>query len=136
MAKSFSLEVITPTKTFFSDTVESLVITTPIGEIGIMSGHMPLVTCVSIGVIKIKKDGQWREAAVSEGFLKIEQDKTIIFVDTAEWPEEIDANRAEEAAERARERLQRQLSRVEYANSRAALQRAMSRLKVKNRGRH
>jgi F-type H+-transporting ATPase subunit epsilon len=132
MPDMVNLEIITPTKTFFSGDVESLVITTPEGEIGVLSKHMPLVTVVSIGEIRIKINGEWREAAVSEGFMKIEHDKTIIFVDTAEWPEEIDTNRALAAAERARERLQGKLSRIEYTSSSAALQRAMSRLKVKN----
>ncbi|MDP4153598.1 MAG: ATP synthase F1 subunit epsilon [Bacillota bacterium] len=132
MANNLYLEIITPNKTFYSDYVETLTLTTPNGEMGVLSGHMPLVAAVSIGVIKIKKDGTWLEAYTSEGFMKIEHDKTIIFVDTAEWPEEIDENRALAAAERARERLQRQLSKVEYINSRAALQRAMSRLKVKS----
>lgn len=132
MADKLYLEIITPNKTFFADYVEMLNITTPNGEMGILSGHMPLVAAVSIGIIKIKKGEQSIEAYTSEGFMKIEHNKTIIFVDTAEWPEEIDENRALAAAERAKERLQRQLSKIEYINSRAALQRAMSRLKVKS----
>jgi F-type H+-transporting ATPase subunit epsilon len=132
MANLFNLEIITPTKKFFSDDVESLIITTPEGELGVLHGHIPMVVVVAIGEVRIKRNDQWIIAAVSEGFMKIEQEKTIMFVDTAEWPEEIDANRALAAAERARERMQRQLSKIEYTNSTAALQRAMSRLKVKN----
>jgi F-type H+-transporting ATPase subunit epsilon len=88
MSNKVNLEIVTPTKMFFSGDVEALIITTPEGKIGVMSKHMPLVTVVSIGGIRIKIDGEWREAAVSEGFVKIEHDRTIIFVDTAEWPEE------------------------------------------------
>jgi len=136
MANTLFLEIVTPDKKFFSDDVEMLIVTTPDGEMGVLSGHMPLVAAVSVGSIRIKKGDTWLEASITEGFMKVEQDNTIIFVDTAEWPDEIDANRAMEAAERAKERLQRQLSKIEYTNSRAALQRAMARLKVKNgRGR-
>lgn len=135
MENALFLEIVTPDKKFFSDNVETVVLTTPEGEMGVLKGHMPLVTVVSVGSIKILKDGSWLEAFVSEGFMKVEHDKTIIFVDTAEWPDEIDANRAKAAAERATERLQRQLSKIEYTSSQAALQRAMARLKVKSHGR-
>lgn len=132
MANTLYVEIITPVKTFFSDEVETIVLKTPKGEMGVLSGHMPLVAAVSIGPIRIKRDGQWTEACISEGFMKIEHDQAIIFVDTAEWPDEIDENRAMAAAERATERLQMQLSKVDYIKSQAALQRAMSRLQVKH----
>jgi ATP synthase, F1 epsilon subunit (delta in mitochondria) len=135
MAKKLYLEIVTPNKTFYADDVEIVTLLSTTGEMTILSGHMPMVTGVAIGPIKIKKDGKLIEAFLSEGFMKIEHDKTILFVDTAEWPDEIDANRAKAAAERATERLQRQLSKIEYTNSRAALQRAMARLQVKNDGR-
>ena len=134
MGNELFLEIITPVKTFYSGYVDRITLDTPKGQMGVLKGHMPIVAVVSIGITRIKKDGQWTKAYTSEGFMKIEHDKAILFVDTAEWPDEIDANRALAAAERARERLQRQLSRVEYMNSRAALQRAMSRLRVKGGG--
>ena len=62
--------------------------------------------------------------------MEVRQEKTILLADTAEWPNEIDINRAKAAEERARERLQSQLSRMEYMRSQSALQRALSRLKV------
>ncbi len=94
---------------------------------------MPMVVAVSIGPIKIQKDGKWTEAFISEGFMEVMQDKTVILADTAEWPNEIDANRAKAAEERARERLQRKLSHIEYMRSQAALQRAITRLRVSGR---
>jgi F-type H+-transporting ATPase subunit epsilon len=130
MAGTFKLEIVTPERKFFSDNAEELIVKTPDGEIGILSGHIPMVVAVAIGPIRIKKNGEWLEAFLSEGFMEILQDKTIVLADTAEWPNEIDVNRAKAAEERARERLQSQLSRVEYIRSQAALQRALSRLKV------
>lgn len=130
MASTFYLEIVTPDRKFFSDEVEMLVLKTPEGEIGILAGHMPMVAAVAIGPIRILKDGEWTEAVLSEGFMEVKQDRTVILADTAEWPHEIDINRAKAAEERARERLQSQISRVEYMRSQAALQRAASRLKV------
>lgn len=130
MADTFYLEIVTPERKFFSGDLEMLVLKTPEGEIGILKDHMPMVVAVAIGPVRIKKDGDWLEAVLSEGFMEVMQDKVILLVDTAEWPNEIDINRAKAAEERARERLESQLSRVEYMQSQAALQRALSRLKV------
>jgi F-type H+-transporting ATPase subunit epsilon len=130
MANTFALEVLTPDRSFFTGDVEMIIIETPDGQMGVLRNHVPMVAAVAIGPMRILKDGQWLEAALSEGFMEVKQDKTIILCDTAEWPNEIDANRAKAAEERARERLQNQLSNVEYMRSQAALQRALSRLKV------
>lgn len=131
MAATFDLEIVTPERKFFSDEVEMVILRTPDGEMGILKGHAPMVVAVDIGPIQIKKDGEWLKAVLTEGFMEVKQDKTIILADTAEWPDEIDANRAEEAKKRAEERLQRHISESEFSRSRAALARAMARLKIK-----
>lgn len=131
MASTFKLEIVTPERMFFSGDVESVVLKTLQGEIGILPGHIPLVAAVAVGPLRIKKDGEWVEAVLTEGFMEIKQDKTIILTDTAEWPHEIDENRAEEARIRAEERLHQQISQMEYIRSQAALSRAMARLRVK-----
>lgn len=133
MANTFNLEIVTPDRKFFSGEIETVVLKTPEGEIGVLKDHMPMVVAVAIGPIRIQKDGDWLEAVLSEGFMKIMQDKTVILVDTAEWPNEIDVNRAKAAEERAKERLQSQLSRVEYMRTQAALQRAFSRIQVSSK---
>ncbi len=130
MANTFYVEIITPARTFYTGDVEMIVLKTPEGEMGVMKEHMPMIVAVAIGPIKILKDGEWLEAVLSEGYMEIMKDKTVILADTAEWPNEIDINRARAAEERARERLQSHVSRVEYMQSQAALQRALSRLKV------
>ena len=130
MAATFNLEIVTPERKFFSGEIEMVILKTPEGEMGILQGHTPMVVAVAIGPIKIKKDGEWLEAALTEGFMEVKQDRTVILTDTAEWPNEIDINRAKEAKERAEERLNRQLSQVEYIRSQAALARALARLKV------
>lgn len=134
MAKSadntFFLVIKTPEKQFYSQPAEELIVETPDGEIGILTGHQPMIVAVSIGPIRIKVSGEWKDAVVSEGFMEVNQEMAVMLVDTAEWPEEIDINRAKRAEERAQERLQGQLSHLEYVKSQAAMQRAASRLQV------
>lgn len=130
MASTFNIEVVTPERKFFSGEVEMVILKTPEGEMGILAGHTPMVVAIAVGPIKIKRGNDWLEAVLTEGFMEVKQDKTVILTDTAEWPNEIDVNRAKAAKERAEERLQRQLNQVESIRSRAALVRAMARLKI------
>jgi F-type H+-transporting ATPase subunit epsilon len=132
MAPTFFLEIVTPERTFFIGEIQEVIVKTLAGEIGVLKGHTPLVSAVEIGVARIKKsDGTWVEAVVSQGFMEVTNDYAILLTDSAEWPEEIDANRARRAKERAEERLTSHLSKLEYIRTQAALHRAIARLSVK-----
>lgn len=135
MASTFNLEISTPDRKFYGGNVEMVIVQTIDGEMGILAGHEPMVVAIKIGTVRIKKDDQWVEAFLNSGFAEVKPDKTVILCDTAEWPEEIDANRAKAAKERAEEHLIRSLSKIEYIKSQTALARAMARLKVA-RGKH
>ena len=130
MDKTFHLEIITPQRAFYSGDVEMVAIKTIDGEMGVLKGHIPMVVPIAVGPIKIFESRKRLIAVVSEGFMEINRDKTVILVDTAEWPEEIDISRAEAAKARALERLKHKLGRMEYMCTQAALSRAMARLKV------
>lgn len=130
MAKTFHLEIIATDRVFFSGEVEHLVITAIDGLLGIMAGHEPLVTSLPTGELKYLVDGVWKYAAISEGFIQVMPDSSIILADTCELPEEIDIKRAQEARERAEERMRQKQSIKEYYETQAALNRAMNRLKI------
>lgn len=127
---TFFLEVITPERNFYSGEAECVIFKSVDGEMGILAKHAPTVTTVNVGPLKIKTDSKWIEAVVTDGFAKIMPDKVVIMTDTAEYPEEIDINRAKAAKQRAEERMQKQLSQLEYMRSKTALARAMARLKA------
>lgn len=130
MDNTFYLEIVTPERNFFEDQVEMVILKTTSGEIGILKNHMPMVASVAIGPLRIKQNGSWKEALLTEGFIRVSPEKTIIMTDTAEWPDEVDINRAKAAKARAEERLQSKLSQIEYMRSQAALARAIERLKI------
>jgi len=134
MSDTFYIEILTPDRKFFWGDVQSVVLNTPSGEIGILKNHMPIVALVEVGTIKIKKNNNWIEAVLGQGFMEVTQNRVIILVDTAEWPDEIDLNRAKAAKERAQERILRQANQTEYIQSKAALARAMARLAAGKRG--
>ncbi len=133
LAHGFYLEIITPERKFFQGEVEMVVVPGLDGELGILKGHVPMVTALDVGMVRIKQNKEWKEAAVSEGFMEVRPDETIILVQAAEWPEEIDVNRALAAKERAEERLRQRRSMKEFTQSKTSLARALTRLRIKNR---
>lgn len=128
----FFLEIITPEKTFFRGEVESIHIPAVGGACTVMAGHQPMVFATEPGGICITENGKQREAFMSEGFIEVRPDETIVFSQAVEWPEEINERRAKEAKERAEEQLRRNRSATEYRLNRMALQRAFARLQVKH----
>ena len=130
-ASTFYLEIITPERQFYIGPAEALVFPAVDGEMGVYPGHEPAVTAVEPGELRYKVDGKWEPAAVGAGFVEIKPDYVILLVGFAEHPEEIDRKRAEAARERAEERLRQKQSIHEYYHSKAALARAMARLKTR-----
>lgn len=130
MADTFELEIIAADRVFFRGSCEHLVITAIDGLLGILPGHEPLVTCLPTGELRYMVNGKWQYAAISEGFIQVTPEKSVILADSCELPEEIDIKRAEEAKQRAEEKLRQKQSIVEYYQTQAALNRAMNRLKI------
>ncbi|MDF2545662.1 MAG: synthase subunit epsilon [Anaerosolibacter sp.] len=133
MASAFQLEIVTPDRKFYEDDVDMVVVRTTAGDLGILKNHMSLVSPLAVGTIKIKKNGEQLEATCAGGFVQVRQDKTTIITDSAEWPEEIDVERAKKAAERAEDRLKMKSSELDMIRAQAALERALNRLRVARR---
>ena len=130
-SNTFYLEIITPERQFYTGPAEALVLPAVDGSMGVYPGHEPVVTAIEPGELRYKVNGAWEPAAVGSGFAEIKQDYVILLVGFAEHPEEIDRKRAEAAKARAEERLRQKQSIQEYYHSKAALARAMARLKAK-----
>lgn len=126
----FTLEIVTPDRKFFEDEVEMVIVRGIEGDIGILKNHTPMVTPLSIGKIRIKRNGEFKEAAIAGGYIEISKDKTTVITDAAEWPEEIDVKRAEEAKKRAEQRLKSSDSEIDIVRAHIALRKALNRLEV------
>ncbi|MBK1792239.1 ATP synthase F1 subunit epsilon [Persicirhabdus sediminis] len=99
------LEIVTPEKKIFSDTVEDVYLPGEDGEMGVLSLHAALVTVLKPGELRYQKDGETIELAIGAGFAEVAQDKLIILTDMALDDEQIDIEKAEEAIKRAEEAL-------------------------------
>lgn len=131
MAHTFLLEILSPTRVFFTGSAIQIVFPAIDGLHGVLYGHEAMVTALESGTMKYQtEDGVWHTAAVSGGMVEIMPDYVILLSDTVERPEEIDVMRAQRARERAAERLRQTKSTAEYYQSQAALMRAIARLKT------
>ena len=130
MGKTFYLEITARDRKFYNGECEMMIFPAIDGEQGILPNHESMVTAVKTGELRFKVNGEWKEAAVGDGFVEIMPEFVVLLADTVEWPDEIDIRRAEEAKERAQERLRQKESQKEYYHSKAELSRAMARLKL------
>lgn len=130
----FKLEILTPKMQFYSGAAESVTVTLSDGEMTVLAHHAPMLAALSAGYVRIRTSEGIRAAFSSEGFIEIRPDEVLIFTQVCEWPEDIDANRAEEEREAALEALRQKQSMIEYKQTKLALSRAMARLRVKGTG--
>ncbi len=98
------------------------------GELGILPNHIPLVTPLKIAPITIKKGNATELIAVNGGFMEVRKEKVVILAESAEFPGDIDVERARAAKERAEQRLGAKQDEVDFRRAELSLQRAMNRL--------
>ena len=128
----FCLRVLASDAPFFDGPCRSVTVPCVGGELGILAHHSNLIAAVVPGELRFQpEEGASRTAVVSFGLLKIEGGEVLLLVDTAERPEDIDANRARRAADAAREAMLQKRSIQEYRSAQADLARAVSRLRAK-----
>ena len=128
--KYFDLEIISAERTFYKGQVHFLELTTSEGEVGIYKNHIPMTNVVVPGIVTIHEADGVKEAALHSGFMVILQDSVKIMAEVAEWPDEIDENRANEAKIRAERRLKEGGSGIDYVRAEAALKRSIARLNL------
>jgi F-type H+-transporting ATPase subunit epsilon len=100
-----TLEIVTPDARVYSDTIDSVVIPTVEGEVGILPGHIPLLTQVEHGELRVTKGAETLFLAVSGGFAEIEGDRVHVLAENAISEEKIDEKAVEEALRRAEREL-------------------------------
>lgn len=130
MADTFQLEIVTPEKMVVRDAAEEMQIPGKQGYLGILPGHAPLITELAVGEITYRAGGYTHHLAVAWGFAEVLPDKVTVLAETAERAEEIDVRRAQEAKQRAEERLKSANPETDFNRAAIALQRAETRLDV------
>jgi F-type H+-transporting ATPase subunit epsilon len=135
------LEIVTPERLAYSDTVDSVQLPGSEGELGVLPHHAPLVSTLGVGELRIRKGGAEESFAIVGGFLQVRPDKVVVMAETADLSSEIDLEKAQEARREAEQALESGYHEgADLAAARAALQQALLRIRVAERrhreGRH
>ena len=128
----FQVEIITVDRVFYTGEASFLEFNTVSGEMGVYKNHIPLTTVLAPGMVTIHEADGNRIAAVHAGFAEILGDKVTLLAEIAEWPEEIDVNRAQAAKERAEQRLASHTEEIDVKRAEFALRKALVRIDIKN----
>lgn len=124
----YRLEILSPSRRLFAGTVDSVTFETWDGFMQVFAGHESIVVPVKPCLARIAGGGERSVAILAEGFATITGEKVELFVDSAEWPEEIDLERAERALARAEERLRTENLSWMVRRSKSAAARAKARI--------
>jgi len=100
------------------------------GELGILPRHIPLLTPLAAGAVKVRNDSDEQLFFVSGGFLEVRPDHVTVLADAAERAEDIDEARAEDARRRAQSSIEQKASDADLAAATGALARAEARLRL------
>jgi F-type H+-transporting ATPase subunit epsilon len=130
------VEIVTAERLVYSEEgVDRLIVPGVEGELGVLTLHAPLLTMIQPGVMRIVKEGDEVDMAITGGFIEVRDNRVTILADSAERAEEIDEARAEEARRRAQRLLEEREAEVDLARAEASLGRALARIKTAERRR-
>lgn len=133
--KSIRLKIVTPEREVYAGEVRKVLFESIDGQLGVLPGHIPLTTVIRTSVFQVEEPERTRELAVHQGFVEIGAEEVTVLTETAEWPEEIDVERAKQAYERARERLDHpKKGATDIQRAQIALSKALTRMRVVKKG--
>ena len=128
------LEVVTPQRKTYSEDVDMVTIPGMDGEYGVLPMHVPLITALKAGELRIQKGGQEMSLATGGGFAEVMPDRVTILTDAAINSSDIDESAAQAAIDRAKAALEdKNLGSEEQAAAEAAIANSMAQLHVKRR---
>lgn len=129
MENTLRLDIVTPHGLVLSEDVDEITATGSEGEFGVLPGHVPYITTLSIGMLIIRKEGKTSYVFVNSGYAEVSSGKVVVLADSAERAEDIDVERASAAMKRAEERL-KQADKIDFGRATAALERASIRTQI------
>ena len=133
--KRLTLELVTPEKVAWSAPADFVVLPASEGEMGVLPGHQSFLVQLTAGEVRVTEAGEVKRFAVSGGFAEIKENTVSLFAETAEMSDQIDAERAAQALERAKQQaVKPALDPMQLAEMEAAIRRAQVRLRVARHG--
>ena len=102
---SLTLRVLAPDQNVFDDTADEIILPSTTGLLGILPGHISMVTAIDFGVLRFFRNGNWDSIALTGGFAEVESNEVTVLVNKAEMGKNIDSVKAEAELEQAKSKL-------------------------------
>ena len=102
---SLTLRVLAPDQSVFDDTADEIILPSTTGLLGVLPGHISMVTAIDFGVLRVLKNGNWDSIALTGGFAEVESNEVTVLVNKAEMGKNIDSAKAEAELEQAKNLL-------------------------------
>ena len=102
---SLTLRVLAPDQSVFDDTADEIILPSTTGLLGVLPGHISMVTAIDFGVLRVFKNGNWDSIALTGGFAEVESNEVTVLVNKAEMGKNIDSVKAEAELEQAKSKL-------------------------------
>jgi F-type H+-transporting ATPase subunit epsilon len=130
---TLTVRVVAPDKTVWDSEAEEVILPSTTGQLGILTGHAPLLTALDTGVMRVRADKTWIPIALMGGFAEVEENEVTILVNAAERGDAIDKAEAQAAYTKAQEefaKAQQGASRQDSIKATKALKRARARFQA------
>ena len=134
---SLTLRVLAPDQSVFDGTADEVILPSTTGQLGILPGHVSLLTAIDIGVMRVREGGGWKAIALQGGFAEVEADEVTVLVNAAELGSSINADAAArelEAATAAAAPFEGQATSTEKVKAQQDLARARARAQATKAG--
>ena len=102
---TLTLRVLAPDQSVFDDTADEIILPSTTGLLGVLPGHISMVTAIDFGVLRVLRNGNWDSIALTGGFAEVESNEVTVLVNKAEMGKNIDSVKAEAELEQAKSQL-------------------------------
>tara|TARA_B100001113_G_scaffold34125_1_gene24231 strand:- start:318 stop:725 length:408 start_codon:yes stop_codon:yes gene_type:complete len=126
---TLNLRVLAPDQSVFDDTADEIILPSTTGLLGVLPGHISMVTAIDSGVLRIFKNGNWESIALTGGFAEVESNEVTVLVNKAEMGKNIDSAKAEAELEKAKNQLSQTQSK-EPSTEKIKAQEALNKAKA------
>ena len=129
---TLQIRVIAPDQIVWDASAEEIILPSSTGQLGILTGHIPLLTALDIGVMRVRIEKEWKPIILLGGFAEIENNNITILVNGAETVSTININEAQENLEEATQKLTEATSNKEKIEATQNLRKARARIQAAN----
>nr|AYO45712.1 ATP synthase CF1 epsilon subunit [Caulerpa cupressoides] len=127
---TIKFSIITPDRVFLNNEADEIILPTNTGQMGILTGHAPLITALDVGVLLFRSNKKWISLALMGGFALIQENNLTVLVNEAESANTINLEDARGALENARQQLIQATNQKEKVSAQFSLKRAQARFQV------